>query len=261
MDVRSRAWLVFLALAGLALAGCSSSIATPSIADSPVPTVEPAAPTNEELAEYFSAVAGSDPVELTRVATDLAAPNSNAYAYAVEQGAMIQALLDGGYPRDAQGIKSIEGGFAVCPQAAATVDETCSEFTNLTYLDGRLADFDAGDSPLAGRITLGNGESIPLGDVATVTFLAAYRSISDAVYVIVEIRSNVDGLAVSYSSPYSAPSGRQSDASDVVGPRELGSGALANYAFVYEGAEFGGVVNLIAYDSNYDEVSAQIPTA
>lgn len=255
-----RSSAIALASVALLLTACSSSVATPVTSNEPAPTVAPAAPTNEELTDYFAAVAQGDPVELKRVAETLAAPDSNAYAYAIEQAAVNQAMLDGGWSAEAQDLETIEGGFAMCAAMPVAGEETCSEFTNLTYVDGRLADFDAGGSPLAGRISLGNGESVALGDAATATFIAAYRSIAGAVYVVVEIRSNVDGLTVPFASTYRAPDGRQADPTDVVGPYELGSGSLANYAFVFQGAEFGGTLDLVVYKANYDEVGAQIPT-
>gem|GEM_PF-2979592 len=225
-----------------------------------MPTVAPAAPTNEDLGTYFAAVAGTDPVELKRVADELTAPGSNAYAYAIEQAASNQAVLDGGRPLEPQDLEAIEGGFALCPLATTGGDDACSEFTNLKYVDGKLADFDAGGSPLAGRITLGNGEGVALGNVASVNFIAAYRSISGAVWVVVEVRSNVDGLSISYGSTYQAPDGRQADATDVIGPSELRSGSLANYAFVFQGAEFGGRLSIEAFDANFNQIAAQIPT-
>src|SRR4051794_17824460 len=103
MVSRVAALAVAFSVSAFALAGCSSSVAKPAsgASSSPVPTVsapavEPAGPSNEELAEYFGAVAKTDPVELKRVAEELAAPNSNAYAYAIEQGAFAQAYQDGG---------------------------------------------------------------------------------------------------------------------------------------------------------------------
>jgi hypothetical protein len=246
--------------AAVVLAGCTASIATPSPTDVAAPVVTPAAPSNEVLAEYFAAVASQDPTELRRVADEIAAPESNAYAYAIEQAGVSQAIQDAGYPLYEQKIKTIAGGFALCEVDTAE-DAPCSEYTNLTYTDGKLADFDAGGEPLTGRISLGDGTAVPLGDLGTVTFIAAYRSIAGAVFVVVDIRSNIDGLSPSYSSSYIAPDGRQANAAEVTGPTELSAGALGTYFFAFDGAVFGGTLKISAFNANYDEVSADIATS
>ncbi|MBU1588594.1 MAG: hypothetical protein KKH51_11700 [Actinobacteria bacterium] len=213
------------------------------------------------MADYFGAVATGDPAALQDVATRLTAPGSNAYAYAIEQGAASQAYRDGGFPDQPSEMETNDDGFSVCGTNELTGDRSCNDFTNLTYADGKLADFDAGGAPLAGRISLGSGDVVALGSVATARLIAAYRTISGSVNVVLEIKSSGDGVSVGYGSSYQAPDGRQSDASGVIGPNQLQAGSLGNYLIAFDGATFGGTLRLVGYDSAYNEISAQIATA
>ncbi len=244
-----------------ALVGCAPSMATPATSNEPVPVVTQAAPSNEDLTTYFTAVASGTPAELRDVAEELTAPGSNAFAYAIEQGAAKQAYLDGGisdYPAE---IETIDGGFSICSTNQLTSDEVCNEFTELEYLDGKLSDFDAGGEPLGGRISLGSDDLYPLGDAGTARLIAAYRTISGSVNVVLEVKSNANEFSLGYGSSYQAPDGRQSQPSGVVGPTRLQAGSLANILLAFDGAEFGGTLRLVGYDSAFNEVSAQIPIA
>ncbi len=250
-------YLLALAIAATALTGCTG-LATPAGTAAPAPVVTPAAPSNQDLAEYFSAVAAVDPQALLDVAGRLAAPGSNAYAYAIEQAGAAQASIDGGYPFDGSKITTTADGFSVCYTDALSQEKTCSDFTNLEYVDGRLSDFDAGGTPLAGRIVLGSNDPIALGDAASVRLIAAYRTISGSVNVVLEVKSNVDGLTLGYGSSYLAPDGRQASSSGVSGPNSLQAGSLANFLIAFDGAVFGGTLHLVGHDSAFNEVSADI---
>lgn len=245
----------------ISLGGCASSIATPASSSEPAPVVSPAAPSNEDLASFFAAVASGTPAELKDVAEDLTAPGSNAYAYAIEQGAAKQAYLDGGFSDQPSEIETIDGGFSICSTNDLTGDEVCNDFTDLEYVEGRLADFNAGGEPLAGRISLGSEDVYPLGDIGTARLIAAYRTIAGSVNVVLEIKSSAADLSVGYGSSYQAPDGRQSQATSVIGPNKLQAGSLANLLLAFDGAAFGGSLRLVGYDSAYNEVSAQIAIA
>jgi hypothetical protein len=203
-------------------------------------------------------MASCDPKKQRAAAQDYAAPGSNAYAYAIEQAAVYQAYLDGGLSVTASELETTPDGFQLCWTDSAQ-SKTCNDFNNLTYTDGKLADFNAGGMPLAGRLSLGDGTAVPVGDMATATLIAAYVSIAGALYVIVEIRSNIDELRVAYTSYYRAPDGRQADVGQIIGPNYLNTDSLANFALVFNGAEFGGTLNLGGFNSEYDRVSASIP--
>ena len=155
----------------LLISGCSGSIAAPATDPSPAAVATaaaPSAPSPEDLAAYFGAIAGESPTEQRAAAENFAAPGSNAYAYAIEQSAVNQAYQDAGVASSPPSkIKTLSDGFEVCSTNTLTQDETCNIFDEFQYVDGRLADFDAGGIPLAGRLSLGDGSTVPLGDIAT----------------------------------------------------------------------------------------------
>ena len=74
-----------------------------------------------------------------------------------------------------------------------------------------------------------------------------------------EIKSSIDGFSTAYDTAYVAPDGRQANPASLIGPSKLAAGSLANFAFVFEGAAFGGTLNLGGLDANYSRVSATIP--
>lgn len=244
-----------------ALSGGCTAAPPPEGVSSPPPSaavVTPSPTPEVGFSEYFSAVAKGDPVELSRVATELTVPGSNAFAYATEQAAVAQAYRDSGQTGFAQQLEQIEGGYSTCGTFDGEL--SCTDFTELEASDGRLADFLAGGTPLDGRLAIGSGDAVALGALAQVEFLAAYRSVAGIMWVIVEVRSEVDGLSTVLGR-YKAPDGRQADPTGLVGPIELSAGGIANYAFAFDGAAFGGVLTVSAYDRNFAEASVDIPTS
>ena len=213
-------------------------------------------PTQAELQAYFEALATADPGKMAE-AVEMAAPGSNAQAYAIYLTGSAQADRDAGYTTEVQEVETIEGGFAFCPEGVS--ENPCSEFTNIQHDGNQIADFDAGGVPLTGRLSLGNGEAQPLGGAGEATMVAAYKSISGAVVAVFEVSSASDGLWV--TATYTAPDGRQSNSTQWSGPTDLKAGAFANYSFYFAGAEFGGTVELKAIKGDgYDGGTAAFPT-
>lgn len=267
---------LFRASIGLALAvsiapvlvGCSSG--SPSVpADDATANViqsdeqsaepqseEPEGPSEADVRAYFEALATYDPAVMTD-AVELAAPGSNAQAYAIYLRGIAQSDRDGGYPAQPSTVTRIEDGYQVCEDAGS--GEECADYTNIQHDGDQIADFYTGGDPLSGRLSLGSGEAQPLGEAGSATLVAAYKSIAGAVVVVFEVSSNTDGMwAV---ATYTAPDGRQANASRTSGPSDLGSGAFANYTYIFEGAEFGGQVSLRAIDGNgYDAGKASFST-
>lgn len=251
----------------LALAGCSgepASVPTDDakahVAQSEEPQSEQAGeegPTSEDIRSYFEALASGDPKEAAE-AVELAAPGSNAAAYALYLQSTQQAMRDSGLSQERQKVEAIDGGFSMCPEFA-TEDSPCSEYTNIQHVGAQIANFDAGGEPLSGRLTLGNGVAEPIGEIGEAEMIAAYRSISGIVVVTFDIASKSEGLFV-YAN-YLAPDGRQSEPTSMNGPTNLSSGAFGTYAFYFDGAEFGGTVSLEAFsDDSFDVLPAKFAT-
>lgn len=232
-----------LVVSFLALAGCSNAplsaptdSATAAVArSSNTPTSEPqseeASPSGEELKAYFEALATDDPNRMLD-AKDLAAPDSNAEAYAIYLSASAQAQRDGGLQKPPSNASKIEGGFSLCPAVVAT-GEGCFKYTNIEHDGDRIANFNAGGTPISDRLALGNGKSQPLGEIGQAKLIASYKTISDNVAIVFEVVSKSNGLFL--VATYVAPNGRQSESAASNGPMNLSYGSFDNYVFYFEG--------------------------
>jgi hypothetical protein len=254
-----RCLVVVLLCVAVVTSGCGS-IAEPA-KDGGKAAVEPQgkAPSNKELRKYFEYLATYDPAEM-RKAVKLAAPKSNAAAYAIYMTASSQADLDAGITFDPGTVKSVDKGFALCDEEES--GDKCNEFTKITYSRGKIADFNAGGRPLAKRITLGNGETKKLGPIADTKMIAAYNSIAGDLVVVFEIKALQDKFWIS-GATLVTPEGRQSENTEKTGPEKLQEGALANYSVVFKGADIGGKVTLSGYsdaDQSYTEHSVDFET-
>ncbi len=190
--------LAVVLLGSFALAACAEPVVSTPTQETKVNVVqsdEPQSAVQEEpnglseaqAKEYFEKLANENPQEGAEAAA-LAAPDSNAFAYATYLTATFQSYRDGGFKADKSTVNKIDDGFSLCPKDL-NVDEPCSEYTHIQDVDGKIADFDTGGEPLAGRISLGSGEAKALGDIGEATLLASYKAISGNVVVVFDIRS------------------------------------------------------------------------
>jgi hypothetical protein len=246
-------------LLSLALASCGEEKAAPAKAGEVAASQAPEEkPSNDDLKDYFEAVWSEDAAK-TKQAVKMAAPGSNAEAYAIYLAGYAQSALDAGQadPRT-EAVEEIEGGFKQCKRLEDGSDY-CSEATEIVYADGKIADFSTGNAPIGDRLVTGTGKPHPLGDLGEATLIAAYRTAKGDLYAVFEIKSNVSKLGINYDTNYIAPNGRQTQNSGVTAPSELGKGALANATLLFEGAEFGGKLRLNVYtaEGNYDLATAE----
>lgn len=188
--------------------------------------------------EFFQAIASNDLAARGR-ALELTFPGSDAEAYAAYWFGLIQAESDRGWPSAPNEVRVIQGGQAVWwgPHA-----DDCAEFTGLIFEDGKLSSFSAGGVSLSGSIVKGEAARIPFGNIGSVSLVAAYRTISGAVAVVLEIHSYSDQFRIGVN--YVTPAGRQQSQSSWIGPLSLANGTHANGIWFFDGAEFGGNVVL-----------------
>ena len=245
-------------LLSLALASCGEEKAAPAKAEEVAASQAPEEPSNDELKDYFEAVWSEDATK-TKQAVKMAAPGSNAEAYAIYLAGSAQSALDAGQaePRTEE-VEEIEGGFKQCLRLDDGSDY-CSEATEIVYVDGKIADFSTGGAPIGNRLVTGTGKPHALGDLGEATLIAAYRTAKGDLFAVFEIKSNVSKLGINYDTNYIAPNGRQTQNGGVTAPSELGKGALANATLLFEGAEFGGKLRLNVYtaEGNYDLATAE----
>lgn len=252
----------------LILSGCNNGTTTTptndssaAVADSGTNTATSSAPSEgpskEDLRTYFEAMASGDP-QAMQDAVDLAAPGSNAAAYATYYSAVTQASRDSGISSEEEKLKEVDGGFAVCSEYEPT-DDPCTEFTNLQHKGDKLADFETQGKKLKGRISLGDGTTQSLGDIAEAELIASYKSVANYLVIVFDVSSSSAGTFL--DATYVAPDGRQANPSLYNGPTTLDEGAFGTFAFYFEGAEFGGAVTLEAYPGDgFDSASTKFST-
>lgn len=255
-------------LFALTLTSCGEDKATPAAADevaaskAPESPESPEAPSDSDLKDYFEAVWSDDAIK-TKQAVEMAAQGSNAEAYAIYLAGTAQAELDAGQAAlDTSPVEDIDGGFKQCRKLDDGTDK-CSEATNIKYVDGKIADFDTGGTPIGDRLVVGIEKAHPLGDLGKARLIAAYRTAEGNLYAVFEIRSKVNGLGINYDTSYIAPNGRQTQNGGATSPSEWRKGALANATLLFQGAEFGGTLRLNVFTAtgNYDTASAEFKIA
>lgn len=219
----------------------------------------------KELVEnYLTAINSGEP-ELILAAEKYAVEGSDAQAYAIEQSAATQAQLDGGTLDQTEMELVLEPDVArLClpgyDEPEADLDLMCSNYSNFEVKDEKLVTFDAGDKPLEGRIALGSDESTPIGSAGSLRYLASYFTIAEQLMVIVEVTSNTDLLNLPYDAIYVAPNGRQVEVSMTEGPSELKNGRTGNVAYAFTGAKFGGTLELVFADDDWNEYPVTVAT-
>jgi len=214
--------------------------------------------------QYFGNHALAQPDDRIKAA-NYAVPGSNAEAYAIQQAQAAQASLDGGgFDSSVSELLYESGVLYSCygnhRDPDALREDVCGDYSDFTFENDRLQNFNAGPSSLDGRIILGDGEIIPIGDIGTIEVLSAYETISGALLITAEIVSATETLNISgWDSVYLGESGRQVESSGTLGPGELKDGRVGNVSYGFGGATFGCELELEFYDENYNDVFVSIP--
>lgn len=216
------------------------------------------------ILQYFGRHALAQPDEKLE-AKEFAVPGSNAEAYAIQQSRSVQASLDGGdfdstvYELVWQGMD-----FYSCDPVYKNPDvllqDACYSYSDFTFEGNLLADFNAGPSPLEGRILVWDGEVYEIGDIGTFELLSAYVSISGSLWVTAEVVSTTEELNIeSWQSVYLIGDGRQIANSGSDGPSELKEDRRGYVSLLFAGAAIGGDLEVNFYDEDYDDVLVTIP--
>lgn len=154
--------------------------------DPPSPVTSSALPTDDELADYFGAVASYDPARL-EAAVEVAAPGSPAEDYLGYLRGFAASAVAGGQPVEAAEAAPVEGGFEACGGSGAA--DECVTWSDLVGEGGALADFSVDDVALDDSlIPLGDQEPISPDGLFTVQPTYAYESPqSGSLFVLVEV--------------------------------------------------------------------------
>ncbi|GAA1626129.1 hypothetical protein [Leucobacter chromiireducens] len=221
----------------------------------------------EALQGYFAPLGEVGPADKSS-SLEFAAPGSPAAMYATEQIAHAQAQQDGG----SLGVESQETvieseSVFLCADGydaeGAEKADFCYEYSNIVLdEDDKVVSFDADGKPLEGRIAVGDGTSVSVADVGSVTYVSSYETIGGELVVVVEIASNVDPLTIrSYEATYVTDDGRPTSAKTTDGPIELKSDRVANVAVWFPNVGLGGTLELQFMDAEYNNFEVEIPTA
>lgn len=240
---------------GTLLAGCGGDPdVKPAKGDTNAKKVEGKAPELEDadIRRFFEAIAAYDPDKMKSVRT-LAAPGSLAAAYLQEQSDASNALIDAGSgDDDGSNLNKVDGGYENCSDPSDP--KNCVTWANFESVEGKLAKFTINDTDISDRITVGDGSKQKAGDLATIEFLSAYKSVqSDQIFVNVRVTSNKQKIDLNaYSATYRGKDKRQSTATDATAPTELDADSTAYISMIFKASKVGGVAKLTVSDENFD---------
>jgi hypothetical protein len=266
--VKLRAYIAVVALLCVASA-CSSNPPTSEDTAAPeVPKVqqsEPATPAASQSADakeveaYFRLFATNDTDEQGK-AVKLAAPKSPAVAYMIHQSATNGAQLDAGNSGDADSLEPIDDGYEIC--SVDEGDETCTKFTDLKVVAGRLSSFMVNGKPIGPRLSLGQGDEVRAGKLATVEFVSAYKTASaEELIVNLTIRSKSKPIDLNqlYRARYREPGGRQVTATNAYVFDDLDADSHTRTSVIFAKAKPGGVVTVDIVDAKtYADATAKV---
>lgn len=214
---------------------------------------------------YFGAINAVSPEEKLG-AQKYAAPGSNADAYAIEQSASNQALMDGGMLDQTESIAVYEQDqVLLCPKGYEQLEiepkDVCAIYSDFVFDGDKLADFSAGGEPLEGRLSLGSGEATPIGTVGTAKYVSSYITMAGDLLIVLELTSATSELQIPYDATYLGENGRQVEVSTVDGPGDLAEGRTGNVSYSFAGAKLGGTLELTFNDAEWNEYPITVQTA
>lgn len=200
-------------------------------------------------------------------AINYAVAGSNAEAYAIQQSQITQANLDGGdFDSSDHEVVVRPGEIFSCygdyEDPDLDFEDVCSLYSDFSFEGEKLENFNAGDSSLDGRISLGGEEVLDIGGLGTIEILSAYESIGGSLWITAEVVSNTELLRIfGYDSVYLLDNGRQIANPSRRGPSELMDERRANVAFIFSGATLPGELEVCFDNDDYstDDVFLSIP--
>jgi len=210
---------------------------------------------SSEVVELYMEAVAEGSARSMDDALDFAAEGSVAEAYLIHQRGALVADQDAGYGSQTfdSSLDEIDDGFELCETLLAG-DEACYEYTDFELDDDQVSGFKIDGRDLGDRIVVGDGASVPIGDVGSAKLLSAYQAASGNLFVVIEVSSGPGGLRLSdlYSSTYRSADGRQrsADVNSSVAS-DLGPESLANVAVIFPDTGRGGTFNAVFYGDDF----------
>lgn len=259
-------------LVSVVLSGCSGNTVDAAATDEPVaqaraevqepssPSVDeddnPDPPSEEDVEAYFEAASTYSVIGLDR-AVDLTQTDSVAEAYATYLRGYANASLDGGVPLSGSLAVRTDDGYESCSSAG------CVTWRNIRGRHGRIGAFSVNRESLEGRIAVVDGAEVSAGELAEVTVLSVYRSVTSGdLDVVAEVSSHDASIRLGlYQATYLSPGGRDLMSTSFVGPSRLPPRSMATVVMSFPDAEIGGTVTLPVFNHKYvRERYAVLPT-
>ena len=242
--------LLALATSAALLSACSDGTEGATTTDgtgSQTETAGSGLPSEDDVEAYFQAAAMYDVVALDR-AVELAEEGSVAEAYATYLLGYANAAMDGGVPLSGSLVDRTADGYGSCDGG------DCVTWGNIEGRDGKLVDFTVNGESLEERITAGIGERVAAGELAHVTMLSAYQSVTSGdLHVVAEVRSGDAPIKIGlYEATYRSPEGRESKAAEFVGPPSLAPGSMATVVVSFPNAAVGGVATVPVFSNDFE---------
>jgi hypothetical protein len=227
----------------LAIGGCTSPQPKPA-------KVDTQAVTNAEAKAYFENL-GSDKPDRLEEALKTSADDSIAMAYVSHRLALANAAIDDGTPYEAGSVTREGEGFEYC--ATADDPSSCYVWADIRSQNGKISSFTVDGEELGPRLSVGSGTPAKAGKVGSVELLTAYQSVTgDSLFVTMLVRSADEDISIGHlSAKYRDPDGRQSEASDSIGPSDLEADSTAHVVAIFEGAKPGGRVTFDLDTADY----------
>jgi len=193
-------------------------------------------PSEEELAQYFGAVASYD-VEQLRAAEPIAADGSAAEDYLHYQEAYASAAAAGGNPLPAAEAEPVDGGFAACLDAGE--GEECATWADLEGEAGRLSGFSVNGLPIADNLLpLGNQPPISESGLFTAQPVFAYRSAPlQVLFVLVDVTAEDVPLEVRSRGAIYVEATTQLRGADSRGPTTIEAGETETVILAFPRAQ------------------------
>lgn len=242
-------------VAALALAGCAGSDTSPADGDTTAKKVtsdENEEVSNDDIKAVFEAISSGDPDEMEAV-EKFVAPGSVAAAYLAHQRNSANASIDGGISSPASTLTKVEGGFKDCDGSGE--ENSCVVWADLKTEGGKLASLTVNDVELDDRITVGDGSTTDVGDLAEVEFLSAYKSIQgDQIFVNVRVTSLEQPITMNlYTATYRGSDKRQRTAVDALGNTDLDPDSSTYATMIFEAKAVGGEAKLDISDQDFNQ--------
>ena len=225
---------------------------SPSVGDAD----NPDPPSEDDVEAYFDAASTYSVIALDR-ALDLTQTDSLAEAYATHLLGYANASLDGGVPLSGSLAVRTDDGYESCSSGG------CVTWRNIRGRHGKIGAFSVNRESLEGRIAVGDGAEVSAGELADVTVLSMYRSVtSGGLDVVAEVSSRDAPIRLGlYQATYLSPGRRDLMATSFVGPSRLPPRSMATVVMSFPDAEIGGTLTLPIFSHKYvRERYAVLPT-